>query len=224
MDSNSPLGGLPSSGHWAKWSKPPCSLCNSWQLEKFEFCEAETIYIDRTFKASCSISSSWCMLCIMVSTSVTQSTTSQHLVHIDSIILYTLSIPTSSTSHFVNSHFVNSHFVNIDQMGIDQMGIDEVGSWPNGNWRSGNWQSGNWQSGKIPCTLCQHLLLKRLHLLYRSLPRPPTGPLYILLLSLVLTGLTSTTLGHSFSCLWKQLQSNPPKISCTTQVSCKQPG
>ena len=74
-------------------------------LEKFEFCEAETIYIDRTFKASCSISSSWCMLCIMVSTSVTQSTTSQHLVHI-----------------------VNSHFVNIDQMGIDQMGIDEVGS------------------------------------------------------------------------------------------------
>ena len=93
-------------------------------LEKFEFCEAETIYMDRTFKASCSISSSRCMLCIMVSTSVTQSTTSQRL---DSI-KYTLSIPTSSTSHFVNSHFVNSHFVNIDQMGIDQMGIDEVGS------------------------------------------------------------------------------------------------
>ena len=40
----------------------------------------------------------------------------------------TSSVPTLSTSHFVNSHFVNSRFVNIDQMGIDKMGIDKVGS------------------------------------------------------------------------------------------------
>ena len=57
------------------------------------------------------------MLCIMASTSVTQSTASQHLVHIGSITFFdflkcTLSIPTSSASHFVNFHFVNSHFVN----------------------------------------------------------------------------------------------------------------
>ena len=40
----------------------------------------------------------------------------------------TSSVPTLSTSHFVNSLFVNSRFVNIDQMGIDKMGIDKVGS------------------------------------------------------------------------------------------------
>ena len=66
-----------------------------------KFCEAETIYIDRTFKASPKlfISSSQYMLCIMASTSVTQSIASQHLVHIDSIILKKM--------YFINSHFVN---------------------------------------------------------------------------------------------------------------------
>ena len=31
VDSKSPWWGLPSSGHWVKWSKLPCCLCNSWQ-------------------------------------------------------------------------------------------------------------------------------------------------------------------------------------------------
>ena len=44
--------------------------------------------------------------------------TSYHLSH---------SIPTLSTSHFVNSHFVNSHLVNVDKVGIDKVGIDKVG-------------------------------------------------------------------------------------------------
>ena len=45
----------------------------------------------------------------------------------------TLSIPTSSISHFVDSHFVNSHFVNshfvnidIDEVGIDKVEIDNL--------------------------------------------------------------------------------------------------
>ena len=72
------------------------------------------------------------MLCIMASTFITQSTTSQHLVRIDSITLFKicLLIPTWSTSHFVNSHFVGIDKVTkweLDQMGIDKVGIDEVG-------------------------------------------------------------------------------------------------
>ena len=51
-------------------------------LEKF--CEVETIYIDGTFKARPQLFYQY-MLCIMASTSVTQSTVSQHLVYIDSI-------------------------------------------------------------------------------------------------------------------------------------------
>ena len=55
----------------------------------------------------------------MGSTSVTQSTASQHLVHIGSInfLKCTSSILTLSTFHFVN----------IDQMGIDKVEIDKVG-------------------------------------------------------------------------------------------------
>ena len=34
VDLNRPWGGLPSSGHWAKWSKMPCSLCNNWRFRE----------------------------------------------------------------------------------------------------------------------------------------------------------------------------------------------
>ena len=108
-------------------------------LEKF--CEAETIYIDRTFKASPQlfISSSQYMLCIMASTSITQSTASQHLVHIDSItflnVLYqfplrqlpTLSIPTLSTLTKWELTKWELTKWEVDQMGIDEVGIDKVG-------------------------------------------------------------------------------------------------
>ena len=52
MDSNSPWGGLPSSGHWAKWSKPPCCLCNSWQFREVLQSWNHLPYINKTFKAS----------------------------------------------------------------------------------------------------------------------------------------------------------------------------
>ena len=50
VDSNSPLGGLPSSGHWAKWSNRFVSFATVGNFEKFW--EAETIYVDWTFKVS----------------------------------------------------------------------------------------------------------------------------------------------------------------------------
>jgi len=50
VDSNSPWWRLPSSGHWLKWSKLPRCLATVGSLEK-RF-EAETIYIDETFKGS----------------------------------------------------------------------------------------------------------------------------------------------------------------------------
>ena len=97
-------------------------------LEKF--CEAETIYIDRTFKASPQL--------FYQLFTVHAVYNGQHIRHTVNRIpasssyrqhhffLFfskcTLSIPTSSTSHFVNSHFVNT-----DQMGIDKVEIDEVG-------------------------------------------------------------------------------------------------
>ena len=58
--------------------------------------------------------SSW-----LASTSVTQSTTSQYLLHIDSI--------TRFFKYFTNSHFINFPLCQY---------------WPNGNWQSGSWQSG----------------------------------------------------------------------------------
>ena len=91
-------------------------------LEKF--CEAETIYIDRTFKASPQL--------FYQLFTVHAVYNGQHIHHtvnrIPTSSSYrqhhkcTLSIPTLSTSHFANSHFVN-----IDQMGIDKVGIDKVG-------------------------------------------------------------------------------------------------
>ena len=71
------------------------------------------------------------MLCIIASTSVTQSATSQYLVHIGSITFFnfekkcilsipTLSILTSSTKWELTKW-------EIDQMGIDEVGIGKVG-------------------------------------------------------------------------------------------------
>ena len=59
-------------------------------LEKF--CRAETIYINKTFKASPQLFHQLFklkyILCTMASTYVTQSTASQHLVHIGSITFF----------------------------------------------------------------------------------------------------------------------------------------
>ena len=71
-------------------------------------------------------------ICILMCIHVSNSYRQHHIFQFF-FLKCALSIPTSSTSHFVNSHFVNfhfvnSHFVNIDQMGIDQVGIDQVGS------------------------------------------------------------------------------------------------
>ena len=112
VDSNSPLGGLPASEHWAKWSKLPCSFCNSWQFR--EVLRSWNHLYRYNFQGQSTVVLLQYMLCIMASTSVTQSTASQHLESITFLIfplcqLSTLSIPIWSTSHFVN----------IDQMGID---------------------------------------------------------------------------------------------------------
>ena len=81
------------------------------------------------------------MLRIMTSTSVTQSTTSQHLVHIDSMTSFfkflvylliicqlpTLSIPTLSTlTKWELTEWELTKW-EVDQVGIDKVGIDEVG-------------------------------------------------------------------------------------------------
>ena len=96
------------------------------QLEKF--CKAEIIYTNRTFKVSPQLFYQLFSvhtvyngqhICHTVKHIPTSSSHRQH--HIFEFLKCTLSIPTSSTSHFV------SHFVNIDQMGVDKVGIDKVG-------------------------------------------------------------------------------------------------
>ena len=102
---------------------------------------------------SCSISASEYLLRIMASMSVTQSTTSQHLVHLGSITFFnflkctlyqfplcqlptssipTLSIPTSSTLtkwELTKWELTKWELTKweIDQMGIDEVGIGKVG-------------------------------------------------------------------------------------------------
>ena len=100
-------------------SIPIWSMLTKWKLAKWELTTLSVLHT--TYLAFMCTVVIHILMCI-------------YLSNMDSITFFTLkctlSIPTSSTSHFVNSHFVNIDQMGIDKVGIDKVGIDEVGRYP----------------------------------------------------------------------------------------------
>ena len=128
VDLNSLLGGLPSSGHRANDQNRLVAFATVSKLEKF--CEAETIYIDGTFKASPQLFYHFLTVHAMYNGQHIHCTVNR--------------IPMSSS---YRQHHISTIQFPLHQFPLCQFPLRQ--HWPNGNWQSGNWQRGNWKSGKL---------------------------------------------------------------------------